>query len=113
VPLSGRARLLADARTEQRLDPELHNDHLAPHEGGVGAGPPLDWRLLANGYLVDLAYECGTVNTGIGIEELKRRSNITLRVRAAGGCEDFSQLIREGSSPRPPQGSQSAVAQAP
>ena len=33
------------------------------HTKAVGSGPTLDWRLLANGYLVDLAYERGTVNT--------------------------------------------------
>ena len=83
------------------------------HTKAVGAGPPLDWRLLANGYLVDLAYERGTVNTGIGLDEPKRRSDITLRACAASGREDFSQLFREGLPPRPPQGFQSAAAQVP
>jgi hypothetical protein len=77
------------------------------HQKAVGSGAPLDWRLLANGYLVDLAYERGTVDTSIGLEELKRRSDITERARAAGDAEDFSNRIREGLPPRvrggPPQ----------
>ena len=71
------------------------------HTKAVGSGPPLDWRLLANGYLVDLAYERGTVNTSIGLDELKRRSDITARARSAGGQDDFSKAIREGVPPRP------------
>lgn len=72
------------------------------HTKAVGTGPTLDWRLLANGYLVDLAYERGTVNTSIGLDELKRRSEITARARSAGDLEDFSKAIREGLPPRPP-----------
>jgi hypothetical protein len=66
------------------------------HTKAVGSGPTLDWRLLANGYLVDLAYERGTVNTSIPLGELKRRSDITARARSAGDLEDFSKAIRVG-----------------
>jgi len=71
------------------------------HTKAVGSGPTLDWRLLANGYLVDLAYERGTVNTNIPLDELKRRSDITALARSAADREDFSRAIREGLSPRP------------
>ena len=71
------------------------------HTRVVGSGPSLDWRLLANGQLVDLAYERGTVNDDIGLEELKRRSDITARARSAGDIEGFSRTIREGLPPRP------------
>jgi hypothetical protein len=64
------------------------------HTKAVSSGPPLDWRLLANGYLVDLAYERSTVNTNIGLDELKRRSDITARARSAADLEDFSKAIR-------------------
>jgi hypothetical protein len=77
-------------------------DTLWHHTRAVGSGPSLDWRLLANGYLVDLAYERGTVNTGIPLAELKRQSDITARARSAGDREDFSKVIREGLPPRPP-----------
>jgi len=71
------------------------------HARAVGSAPRLDWRLLANGYLVDLAYERGTVNTDMPLDALKRRSDITARARAAAGSEDFSKAIRHGLPPRP------------
>jgi hypothetical protein len=83
------------------------------HTRAVGSGPSLDWRLLANGYLVDLAYERGTVNTSIGLDALKRRSDITARARSAGDREDFSKAIREGLPPRPPGVSPAATPPAP
>jgi hypothetical protein len=82
------------------------------HTKAVGTGSPLDWRLLANGYLVDLAYERGTVNTSIGLDELKRRSDITARARSAGDLEGFSKAIREGLPPRPTGISPAAAAPA-
>lgn len=71
------------------------------HAKAVGSGLTLDWRLLANGYLVDLAYGRGTVNTDDPLDELKRRSDITVHARSATDREDFSQIIREGLPPRP------------
>jgi hypothetical protein len=76
------------------------------HTRMVGSGPPLDWRLLANGYLLDLAYERGTVNTSLPLDELRRRSDITERARSAEDREDFSRAIREGLPPRPARGAQ-------
>ena len=63
---------------------------------------PLDWRLMANGYLVDLGYEVGAVNNTIPLEELKRRSDITERARQVGDSEKFSAAIRVGLPSRPP-----------
>ena len=84
------------------------------HAKAVGSGFPMDWRLLANGYLVDLSYERGTVDTGIPLDELKRRSDITARARSAEGREDFSTVIREGLPPRPqPRGSSNGAVPAP
>ncbi len=71
------------------------------HARAVGSGPRLDWRLLANGYLVDLAYQRGTVNTDMPLDELKHRSDITARARATANGEDFSKAIRQGLPPRP------------
>jgi hypothetical protein len=71
------------------------------HTRTVGSGPRLDWRLLANGYLVDLAYERGTVNTDVPLEELKRRSDVTARARSAEDRENFSEVIRKDLPPRP------------
>lgn len=72
------------------------------HAQALGIGPSLDWRLLANGYLIDLGYERGMVNTGMGLNELKRRSTITARARAADESDDFSKAIREGLPARHP-----------
>jgi hypothetical protein len=71
------------------------------HAKAVGSDFPLDWRLLANGYLADLSYERGTINTSIGLDELKRRSDITARAREAGAGKDFSLSIRHGLPSRP------------
>jgi hypothetical protein len=57
---------------------------------------------MANGFLVDLAYERGAVNTDIPLEALKAESDITARARSAGDRDDFSKVIREGLPPRPP-----------
>ena len=72
------------------------------HTKAVGSGPALDWRLIVNGFLVDLAYERGTVNTDIPLEALRGESDITARARSAGDRDDFSKVIREGLPPRPP-----------
>ena len=71
-----------------------HVDQIAP-------GNPFDWRILANGYLDRLGYERGQINTSVPFEEVKRRSDITARARAADDREDFSKLIREGLPDRP------------
>lgn len=53
------------------------------------------------GYLVDLAYERGTVDTSFGLDELKRPSDITARARSADDLEDLSKAIGKGLPPRP------------
>lgn len=72
------------------------------HAKAVGSTFPLDWRLMANGYLVDLAYEVGAVNTALGLEALIRTSDITQRARLAGDGAEFSGAIREDLPARPP-----------
>lgn len=51
-----------------------------------------------------LGYECDTIDTSLPIDELRRKSNITERGKAAGASPDFSQRIREGlpTADRPP-----------
>ena len=68
-------------------------------------GSPFDWRLLANGYLDEMLYEQGALDTSRPFAELRARSDVTERARACGR-EDFSRCIRnEGLSlaidPRP------------
>jgi hypothetical protein len=66
------------------------------HTQNVGAGGRLDWRLLANGHLDELLYERGQIDTHLPFEEVRARSNITERARAAGDSPDFSARIRQG-----------------
>jgi hypothetical protein len=55
-----------------------------------------DWRLLANGYADELAYEKGTLDTSLPFAELKRRSIINAAAKAADQDADFSLQIRKG-----------------
>jgi len=66
------------------------------HAQNAGAGGRLDWRLLANGHLDHLLYERGQIDTDISFDDLRSRSNITERAKAAGDSPDFSSRIRQG-----------------
>jgi hypothetical protein len=58
---------------------------------------PWDWRILLNGKGDELMYERHVVVTGgLPFAELKTRSLIDTRARAANDSPDFSQLIRKG-----------------
>jgi len=66
------------------------------HTANIAAANPWDWRILVNGSLDELGYERGTIDNSLPFVELRKRSNITERARAAGNSPDFSQRIREG-----------------
>jgi hypothetical protein len=58
---------------------------------------PWDWRILLNGKGDELLYrDGGLVTGGLPFAELKARSLIDTRARAANDSPDFSQMIREG-----------------
>jgi len=58
---------------------------------------PWDWRILLNGKGDELMYERHLIVTGgLPFAELKTRSLIDTRARAANDSPDFSKLIREG-----------------
>jgi len=58
---------------------------------------PWDWRILLNGKGDELMYERHLIATGgLPFAELKARSLINVRAKAADGSTDFSQLIRVG-----------------
>jgi hypothetical protein len=78
----------------QCLDAELHDYDPWPRAKS-GAGGRLDWRLLANGHIDQLLYERGQVDTDLPFTDLRRRSNITKRAKAAGDSPDFSARIRQ------------------
>ena len=61
----------------------------------AGTAKPWDWRLLVNGYLDQLLYERGTIDTSAPFAVVKKRSNIDERAKAAGSDPDFSKRIRE------------------
>jgi uncharacterized protein DUF4105 len=58
---------------------------------------PWDWRILLNGKADELLYEHGALVTGgLPFTELKQRSLINARAKAADKDPDFSARIREG-----------------
>jgi hypothetical protein len=58
---------------------------------------PWDWRILLNGKGDELLYERHVIVTGgLPFAELKTRSLIDMRARAANDSPDFSKLIRVG-----------------
>jgi hypothetical protein len=58
--------------------------------------PPWDWRMLANGHGDELLYERGAIATNLPLAELKQKSHINARARAADNAPDFSRQIRQG-----------------
>jgi hypothetical protein len=63
----------------------------------VNERAPWNWRMLINGKADELLYERHAIATGgLPFAELKQRSLINKRARAANNDPDFSRLIREG-----------------
>jgi hypothetical protein len=71
-----------------------HVQHVAP-------GNPWNWRILVNGQIDELGYMRGTINTSLPFAELRQRSAITGKAKAAGQDLRFSQRIREDLPERP------------
>jgi hypothetical protein len=57
---------------------------------------PWNWRMLVNGHLDELLYERGVIDTNLPFAELKQRSNVNSRAKAADQAADFPQQIRTG-----------------
>jgi hypothetical protein len=66
------------------------------HAQNIGAGRNLDWRLLAKGHIDELLYERGQIDTTLPFTDLRSRSNITEKAKAAGDSPDFSARVRQG-----------------
>jgi hypothetical protein len=79
----------------QCLHAELH-DYDPGHAQNAGAGGRLGWRLLANGHVDKLLYERGQIDTDIPFDDLRSRSNVTERAKAAVDFSDFFTHIRIG-----------------
>lgn len=54
------------------------------------------WKLLLSGYVPEYLYEVGRVDTSLPFPDLKARSLINSRAKAADRDPDFSRRIREG-----------------
>jgi hypothetical protein len=54
------------------------------------------WKILLNGYLEELLYERASVAQHLPLAELRARSRVNERARAADGDPAFSKRIREG-----------------
>lgn len=58
---------------------------------------PWDWRILFNGRIDEMLYQDHAITTGgLSFTELKQRSLINERARAADQNPDFSRAIRQG-----------------
>jgi hypothetical protein len=66
------------------------------HIKNIGSARPWDWQILLNGTIDKHAYDLGALDTSLPFPELKRRSHINDRARAADRDPDFSTRIREG-----------------
>jgi hypothetical protein len=54
------------------------------------------WKLFLNGYLDELAYDIGALDRSLPFPELKARSRVNERAKAADDDPRFSVLIRDG-----------------
>ena len=66
----------------------------------ISPGLPLDWRLLASGYLDRYLYDLGALQGQGGFDALRQQAHITEKARAADQAADFSQRIRAAGAIR-------------
>ena len=66
------------------------------HAQQIGAKMPWDYRILMNGYVDELLYERGIIDTSRPFAEVKASSLIDARARAADHDPAFSRRIRDG-----------------
>lgn len=66
------------------------------HAKNVAPANPFNWKILVNGYIDELGYDRGTIDTRLPFAELRQKSDITNKARAAGNNPDFSRQIRNG-----------------
>ena len=57
---------------------------------------PVDFRLLASGYLDRYLYDVRGLVPGLAFQQLRDGGHITARARAANADADFSHAIRRG-----------------
>jgi hypothetical protein len=65
---------------------------------------PFSWKILASGYLPEYLYEAARLDSSVSFAELRQRSHVNGRARAADSAMDFSRRIRQGPEEPPSQG---------
>ncbi len=74
------------------------------HVQDSGGAARYNWKILLSGHTPEYAYELGKIDQSLPFEELRRRSRVNDRARAANDAPDFSQRIRAGIPLPPPAG---------
>lgn len=104
-PEAARAMLLDYLQEINRLAEQptwynalIHNctTSIRRHGQHIGQTRSWDWRIILNGRLDELGYEREWIDTSLPFPELKARSEITEKAKAAYTDSDFSRQIREG-----------------
>ena len=63
---------------------------------------PFDWRIIASGYVPQLLYRHGLLDSaGLPFAEVRRRAHINARAQAADDAADFSKRIRADAPAQP------------
>jgi len=65
----------------------------------ITPGLPLDWRLLASGYLDRYLYDIGALAGSGDFKSLREQAHITTKAHAADQAEDYSHRIRRAARP--------------
>lgn len=94
------ARSGAAFRSFSSSSPSSTAGGVATRHGTTATGSPT-WRFLANGHLDEFLYEHGGIDTALPLPELRAKSLIDTRARAADKDPKFSARIRDGLPPRP------------
>jgi len=104
-PETARAVLLDYLRVINQLDerPRWYNalthnctTTIRRHIQHVAPGNPWNWRILVNGKIDELGYMRGTITNSIPFAELRQKSAISERAKAADRDPAFSERIRAG-----------------
>jgi hypothetical protein len=91
------------SRTPEWYNAFTHNctTTIRGHVQDAGVRNPWNWRILANGKGDELLYSRADINTSLPFAEVRARSDITAKAKAADRDPEFSARIREGLLPRP------------
>ncbi|TCM64440.1 DUF4105 domain-containing protein [Rhizobium sp. BK068] len=60
----------------------------------IDPGIPLDWRIIASGYLPDYLYDRGLVRTDLPLDQVRKQAAISSRALAAPAGSDYSRAMR-------------------